>query len=82
MLTATPLRLVPPSRLTEVSEVVMILMNTVVIISPASIHTIPSSLPRIVLGALSPYLQQTGTKKFCFYSTFRKFKVSPKVLEL
>ena len=56
----TPRRFVRPAILTEVSAEVMMLINMVVIISPASIHTTPTSLPGVVLGALSPYLQNTG----------------------
>ena len=56
--TVTSRKLVLPSKLTEVSEVVMILINMVVIISPPIIHTTPRSLPGIVFGALSPYLKK------------------------
>ena len=55
--TVTPRRLVRPSILTDVSDVVMILINIVMMIRPANIHTSPSSLPGIVLGAISPYLK-------------------------
>lgn len=54
----TSRKLVLPSKLTEVSEVVMILINMVVIISPPIIHTTPRSFPGIVFGALSPYLKK------------------------
>ena len=65
LLTVTPRRLVRPSRLTDVIDVVMMLMNMVVIIRPANIHTRPSSLPVIVLGALSPYLKKNFM--LCFH---------------
>lgn len=55
-ITFTPRRSLRPCKLTEARDAVIILMNMVVMISPASIQKTPNTLPRIVLGALSPYL--------------------------
>lgn len=56
-ITFTPRRLLRPCKLTEARDAVIILMNMVVMISPANIQKTPNTLPRTVLGALSPYLQ-------------------------
>ena len=56
-LTSIPWMLLTSDSVALVMALVMMLMNMVVMIRPAIIHTKPSTLPTIVFGALSPYLQ-------------------------